>query len=71
MYEPEKKIIKVIACRDFGYDCNAIMKGRNLDEAVDAAIKHGVSMHGQNVKTLQTPEKRAEIASKVKDVEVK
>lgn len=70
MYEPEKKILKVIACRDFGYDCNAIMKGRNLDEAVDAAIKHGVSMHGQNVKVLQTPEKRAEIAAKAKDLEV-
>lgn len=65
-----KKVLKVIACRDFGYDCNAIMKGRNLDEAVDAAIKHGVSMHGQNLKLLQTPEKRAEIASKAKDMEV-
>jgi len=65
-----KKVLKVIACRDFGYDCNAIMKGRNIDEAVDAAIKHGVSMHGQNVKLLQTPEKRAEIAAKAKDMEV-
>lgn len=60
----------VIACRDFGLDCNALMKGRNLDEAVDAAIKHGVSMHGQNVKELQTPEKRTEIASKAKFVEM-
>ncbi len=60
----------MIACRDFGLDCNAIMKGRNLDEAVDAAIKHGVSMHGQNVKELQTPEKRAEIASKAKEMDV-
>lgn len=62
--------LHVIACRDFGYDCNAIMKGRNIDEAVDAAIKHGVSMHGQNVKELQTPEKRAEIASKAKIMDV-
>lgn len=66
-----KKVLKVIACRDFGNDCNAIMKGRNLDEAVDATIKHGVSMHGQNVKLLQTPEKREEIGSKAKDLEVK
>jgi predicted small metal-binding protein len=60
----------VIACRDFGMDCNAIMKGRNLDEAVDATIKHGVSMHGQNVKELQTPEKRTEIGSKAKFMEI-
>lgn len=66
-----KKVLKVIACRDFGYDCNAIMKGRNLDEAIDAAIKHGVSMHGQNVKLLQTPEKRAEIGAKATEIEVK
>jgi predicted small metal-binding protein len=60
----------VIACRDFGMDCNAIMKGRNLDEAVDAAIKHGVSMHGQNVRELQTPEKRESIGAKAKFMEV-
>lgn len=61
--------MKVIACRDFGIDCNAVMKGRNLDEAVDAAIKHGVAMHKQNVRELQTPEQRAEIASKAKDLD--
>jgi len=60
--------MKVIYCRDFGLDCNARMRGRSIDEAVDAAIKHGVSMHGQNLKELQTPEKRAEIASKAKDL---
>lgn len=60
--------MKVIYCRDFGLDCNARMRGRSVDEAVDAAIKHGVSMHGQDLKELQTPEKRAEIASKAKDL---
>ena len=66
-----KKILKVIACRDLGLDCNALMKGRNMDEAVDATIKHRVSMHGQDVKALQKPEMRAEIAAKAKDLEVK
>ncbi len=61
--------MKVIACRDFGLDCNAVMKGRNLDEVVDAAIKHGVAMHKQNLRQLQTPEKRAEIASKAKELD--
>jgi len=60
--------MKVIYCRDFGLDCNARMRGRSVDEAVDAAIKHGVSMHGQNLKELQVPEKRAEIAAKAKDL---
>jgi predicted small metal-binding protein len=61
--------MKAIYCRDFGYDCNAMMRGRTIDEAVDATIKHGVSMHKQNLKDLQTPEKRAEIASKAKEYE--
>jgi predicted small metal-binding protein len=61
--------MKAIFCRDFGLDCNAIMKGRNVDEAVDATIKHGVSMHGQNLKELQTPEKRAELGAKARDWE--
>ena len=64
----EAKNLKAIYCRDFGYDCNAVMKGRTVDEAVDAAIKHGVSMHGQNVKELQTPEKRTDIGAKAKDL---
>lgn len=61
----EKKPLKVIACRDFGYDCNALMKGRNIDEAVDATIKHGVSMHKQD--KLKLEKTRGEIASKAKD----
>ncbi len=59
--------MKVIYCRDFGLDCNAKMKGNSADDVVNAAINHGVSMHGQNVKELQTPEKRAEIAEKIKE----
>ncbi len=62
--------MKAIYCRDFGLDCNAMMRGRTVDEAVDAAIKHAVSMHGQNVKELQTPEGRATIAAKAKDLEM-
>jgi hypothetical protein len=42
------------------------MKGTSVDAVVDATINHGVSMHGQNLKELQTPEKRAEIAAKIK-----
>ncbi len=59
--------MKVIYCRSFGLDCNAKMKGLSIDDVVDASINHGVSMHGQNVKELQTPEKRAEISAKAVD----
>jgi len=64
----DKADMKVIACRDFGFDCNALMKGRNMDEAVDAVIKHSVSMHHLIAKELHEPEKRAEIAAKAKDL---
>jgi predicted small metal-binding protein len=59
--------MKVIYCRDFGRDCNAKMKGNSEDAVVDATINHGVSMHGQNLKELQTPEKRTEIAKQIKE----
>lgn len=61
--------MKVIYCRSFGINCNAKMKGRSLDDVVDAAINHGVSMHGQNAKELQMPERRAEIGLKAQDEE--
>ena len=57
----------IIACRDFGIDCNAVMKGRNIDESIDAAIKHGIAMHKQDARKLQTADMRAEIASKAKE----
>lgn len=41
------------------------MKSRNADDVVDATINHGVSMHGQSARELQTPEKRQFIASKI------
>ena len=58
----------VIACRDFGKDCNAIMKGRNREEAIDATVKHKVSMHGENPRELQAQEKRHAIGSKAKEM---
>jgi len=65
----EIKHLKAINCREFGNDCNAIMKGRNLDEAIDAVVKHFVSMHRRTLRDLQTPEMRAEIGAKAKDWE--
>ncbi len=43
------------------------MKGRNIDESIDAAIKHGIAMHKQDARKLQTADMRAEIATKAKE----
>lgn len=61
--------MKAIYCRDFGLDCNAKMRGKTEDDVVNATINHGVSMHGQDSKELNTPAKRAEIASKIREEE--
>lgn len=61
--------MKAIYCRDFGLDCNAKMRGKAEEDVVNATINHGVSMHGQDAKELNTPEKRSEIASKIKEEE--
>ncbi len=66
-----KKTLQTIACRTcYQFDCNAMMKGRNLDEVVDATIKHGVSMHGLDVKKLQSAESRTELGAKATELEV-
>lgn len=59
--------MKVIYCRDFGQDCNAKMRGNSVDDVVNAAINHGVSMHGQDHKKLNSVEGREEIAAKIKE----
>ena len=55
-----------IHCRDFGRDCNAVMKGNDIDAVVSAAMNHAVGMHKQVLKELQTHEKRKEIELKVR-----
>ncbi|MCR4279008.1 MAG: DUF1059 domain-containing protein [bacterium] len=61
--------MKAIYCRDFGRDCNAKMRGKTEDDVVNATINHGVSMHGEDSKELNAPEKRAEIALQIKEEE--
>lgn len=56
-----------IHCRDFGYDCNALMKGNDKDAVLNASMNHWVSMHKQNAKELQAPEKREEIIQKIRE----
>ncbi len=43
------------------------MKGNSNDDVVDAAINHGVSMHGQDARVLRSPEGRVKIAEKIKE----
>lgn len=45
------------------------MRGKTEDDVVNATINHGVSMHGEDSKELHMPEKRAEIALKIKEEE--
>ncbi|MBU1033150.1 MAG: DUF1059 domain-containing protein [Patescibacteria group bacterium] len=61
--------MKVIYCRDFGLDCNAKMRGNSEDDVINAAINHGVSMHGQDLKKLSSDDGRTEIAAKIKEEE--
>jgi len=61
--------MKAIYCRDLGLDCNAKMRGKTEEDVVNATINHGVSMHGQDSKELNMPEKRAELASNIKEEE--
>ncbi len=56
--------MKQLACRDAGFDCDAVVQGANTDEVLAQAGPHAKEVHGVEV----TPEMADQIATKIRDV---
>lgn len=55
--------MKQLACRDAGFDCEAVVRGDSVDDVLAQAGPHAESVHGLEV----TPQVREKLASAVKD----
>lgn len=56
--------MKQLHCRDAGFDCDAVVEGRSVEEVMAQAGPHAKEVHGVEV----TPEMAQAIAGQVKDV---
>lgn len=49
--------MKVIKCRDVGFDCEGVIKANTEEEALQMAAKHAKEVHGLNDVTPEVVDK--------------
>ncbi len=57
--------MKILHCRDAGFDCEGVIKGKSEDEVLNEAAKHALEVHGVAV----TPELAEQLKTLIKDEE--
>lgn len=60
---PEEAIVKELACRDAGFDCDAVVRGESTDDVLAQAGPHAEEVHGVQV----TPEMAGQLRTLVRD----
>ncbi len=55
--------MKVLYCRDIGFDCQKELRAANEEEMLEQVAEHGRIVHGIEV----TPELAAEVRSLIRD----
>ncbi len=56
--------MKQLACRDAGFDCDAVIQGTSTEDVLTQAAPHAKEVHGVDV----TPQMAEQIATKIRDV---
>ncbi len=55
--------MKVIRCRDGGFDCDEVVRGQSEEEVLQKAAEHGKSVHSMEM----TPELAQQVRSLIRD----
>ena len=55
--------MKILHCRDAGFECEGVIRGKGEDEVMNQAAKHALEVHGVSV----TPELAAQLKKMIKD----
>jgi len=55
--------MKILHCRDAGFECEGVIRGKGEDEVLNQAAKHALEVHGVSV----TPELAAQLKKMIKD----
>jgi predicted small metal-binding protein len=57
------EIMKVLKCRDAGFDCDAVLRATSEGEVMERAVRHAQDTHGATL----SPESMYEIRSMIKE----
>lgn len=55
--------MKTLHCRDAGFDCEGVIRGKSEDEVLNKAAKHALEVHGVSV----NPELSEQLKTLIKD----
>ena len=66
--DDDAKGYKQLSCRDFGADCDFLVRAKSAEEAIKYGQQHGCSVHG---KCAVSPESEKKMKSLMKDVSVR
>ena len=59
--------MKVLKCKDFGIDCPAEFRGKDVEEVLAQAKRHGMESHGQTQEQVDSAETRKVAEEKSRD----
>ncbi len=48
----------VVACKDTGADCDAVLRGDTMEELQGKIAEHGKSVHGMDIASMPEEEKQ-------------
>ncbi len=48
----------VVACKDTGTDCDAVLRGDTMEELQGKIAEHGTSAHGMDISSMPEEEKQ-------------
>ena len=55
--------MKILHCRDAGFDCEGVIRGKSEDDVLNQAAKHALDVHGVAV----TPDLAAQLKTLIND----
>jgi predicted small metal-binding protein len=58
--------MKTISCREAGFECDHIIKGKTEEEAIKSGAEHAIKAHGMKESDI-TPQMKEKIRALVRD----
>ncbi len=60
-------MVKTLACRDVGTDCDYVVRGETDDEVIAGMYKHGKEVHKLTDELLESPDLMEKVKTAIKN----
>ena len=60
-------MVKTVACRGLGSDCDFVLRGETVDELITGMEKHGLEVHSMTEEQVKSPQMTDKLKSIIKE----